>query len=150
MELAGKTRSNPAGTHLACFRCGIQKTHAQMAALSAEASSQAPAEDASGSSGLEFLERLRPGASTADCNLAVAVLCKTFGPTDAVDCSKAYRQVVNRVRRGFLAPEVVVHAFKQAMDPSARNPGQVFGHHVNNRIKQKGNGRTPSAAPRAN
>jgi hypothetical protein len=61
------------------------------------------------------------------------VLCKAFGPTDARDSSLAYRKVVNKVRRGYLAPEVVIYAFKQAMDPSAVNPGRVFVFNIEHR-----------------
>ncbi len=123
------------GTSIACLRCGIQKTPAALAALLAGESHQAAAGDVSDVPGLEFLERLRSGAPSAVCDQAWAVLCHAFGPTDARDSSRAYRTVVNQVRRGFLAPAIVVHAFKQAMDPSAKNPGKVFTYNVEHRIQ---------------
>ena len=138
METAGRSKTNPEGTHLACFRCNIQKTPAELAAMltvkTAQAAAAIPNEDVPSVPGLEYLQRLNKGASSSDCDMATATLCNTFKPTDQRDCSKAYRQTVNRVRRGFLPPQVVIYAFKQAMDPSARNPGQVFAHTINKRL----------------
>jgi len=124
------------GAYVACLRCGIQKTPAELAALLAGESHQASAGDVPAMHGLECLERLRSGAPSAVCDQAWAVLCHAFRPTDAHDSSPAYRKVVNRVRRGSLAPAIVVHAFKQAMDPSAVNPGKIFTFNVEHRIQE--------------
>jgi hypothetical protein len=83
---------------------------------------------------IELLERLHRGASTADCDLAAAMLCKVLGETDTQDFSRAYRKTVTRVRRGYLNREVVLYGFRQAMDPSAENPGKVFANIINNRL----------------
>jgi len=124
------------GAFIACLRCVIQTTPADLAALLAGESHQAVAEDVPDMPGLEFLARLKKNAPSAVCEQAWAVLCQAFEPTDAHDSSQAYRKVVNRVRRGFLSPAIVVHAFKRAMDPSAVNPGKVFTYNVEHRIQE--------------
>jgi hypothetical protein len=63
----------------------------------------------------------------------VEVLCKTLGATDARDYRRAYQKAVNQVRNGVLSVAVFMHAVKQALHPSARNPGRVFGHNIENR-----------------
>ena len=97
---------------------------------------------------LEFLERLRPGAASSVCDQAAAVLQSAFGPTDSRDSSRAYRKVVNKVQRGYLAPEVIVYAFQQAMDPSAVNPGSVFVFNVEHRTMPPKVSKSPAGSSR--
>ncbi|HKM52079.1 MAG TPA: hypothetical protein VJY33_01645 [Isosphaeraceae bacterium] len=130
------------GAFIACLRCGIQTTPAKLAALQAGESHQAAVEDVLDVPGLEFLAPLKKNAPSAICDQAWAVLCQAFRPTDAHDSSRAYRKVVNRVRRGYLSPAIVLYAFKQAMDPSAVNPGKVFTYNIEHRIQE------PVASPK--
>ncbi len=140
METAGKTRMNPEGTHLACFRCGIQNARGEIADPVVAVAPGDPAPSPGESPGHEYLRRLRKGSSSADCDLAYQVLCKAFGSTDARDSSKAYRSYVNRVRRGFLSVDVLTYAFTQATHPSAINPGKIFAYNIAHRIRPKSDG----------
>jgi hypothetical protein len=74
--------------------------------------------------GIGYLERLAPGAPAYVFDQAEQVLCRTFGPSDDRDYTRAYRKEINRVRKGTLKPEVLVYAFRQAIDPSATHRGE--------------------------
>ena len=82
--------------------------------------------------------------------MAATVLCTTFAASDAGEYSRAYRSTVRKVERGGMKPAVIVHAFQQAMLPSADNPGKVFAYNVNHRITKNGDGRAQPAAARTN
>jgi hypothetical protein len=81
--------------------------------------------------GAAKLAALRPNAPQYLLDEAQRMLCHTFGPTDDRDYSRAYGQVISKIRKGLIRTEVVQAAFERAMAPSAENPGRVFAHHVN-------------------
>jgi hypothetical protein len=149
-DLIGISPATPEGTNLRCNVCGIVWTaNAWNSAMAYKLAMAAASPKDQRADPVEFLKRLRPGAPSSVFEMAATVLCATFAASDTGDYSRAYRSAVRKVERGGMKPAVIVHAFQQAMLPSADNPGRVFAHNVNHRITKNGDGQAQLAASKA-
>jgi len=146
-DIIGISPAAPSGTNLRCNVCGVVWTpNAWESAMAYKSAMAAASPKDQRADPVEFLKRLRPGAPSSVFEMAATVLCATFAASDAGDYSRAYRSAVRKVERGGMKPAVILHAFQQAMLPSADNPGKVFAHNVNHRITKDGDGQSHLAA----
>jgi hypothetical protein len=82
---------------------------------------------------LGAIDRLGPGATREDVTKLHALFCRRFKPTDTLgkNYEAAYRGAILDVCQGVRSRDDLRHAYLQAINPTAKHPGRVFGYNWN-------------------